>query len=97
MTARLELTDSRRLTGANLFWNRPSAIIDVHIEHPGRAGYKQEVAETWREAATLLLKSTGCRSAFNSAESTLSDSVKGIGRPSTTRRMCSRSFRFESH
>ena len=28
----MELTDSRRLTGANLFWDHPSAIIDVSIE-----------------------------------------------------------------
>ena len=29
---RPELTDSRRLTGANLFWDAPSAIIDASFE-----------------------------------------------------------------
>lgn len=47
---KLELTDSRRLTGANLFWDAPSAIIDVAIEGP--AG---EVVSAWQEAARNLL------------------------------------------
>ena len=29
---RPELTDSRRLTGANLFWDLPAAIIDAGFE-----------------------------------------------------------------
>ena len=27
----MELVDSRRLTGANLFWERPGAVIDVSL------------------------------------------------------------------
>ncbi len=47
---KLELTDSRRLTGANLFWDSPSAIIDVAIEGPA-----VEVINAWQEAVTNLL------------------------------------------
>jgi hypothetical protein len=31
-----ELRDSRRLTGANLHWDRPSAILDVAMDGPAR-------------------------------------------------------------
>lgn len=51
---KLELTDSRRLTGANLYWDRPSAIIDVAIE--GRA---EPVLEAWRAAAERWLDAVG--------------------------------------
>jgi len=51
---KLELTDSRRLTGANLFWDAPSAIIDVAIEGP--AG---EVINAWQSAAGNLLDAVG--------------------------------------
>ena len=59
MKPALELTDSRRLTGANLFWDRPSAIIDVRIDAPGHAGYEKDVFAAWREAATRLLEQVG--------------------------------------
>ncbi len=52
--ARLALTDSRRLTGANLFWDHPSAIIDVAVEGP-----VEEVIETWIRAARGLLDAVG--------------------------------------
>jgi len=51
---RMELTDSRRLTGANLFWDHPSAIIDVHVEGPA-----EEVIETWQAAAGRWLDAVG--------------------------------------
>jgi len=51
---RMELTDSRRLTGANLFWDRPSAIIDVRLEGPA-----VEVIEAWQAAAARWLDAAG--------------------------------------
>lgn len=51
---KLELTDSRRLTGANLFWDAPSAIIDVAIEGP-----VGEVINAWQSAAGNLLDAVG--------------------------------------
>lgn len=50
----MELTDSRRLTGANLFWDHPSAIIDVSIE-----GGAEEVIEVWQDAASRWLDAVG--------------------------------------
>lgn len=50
----LELTDSRRLTGANLHWDRPSAIIDVAIEGP-----VERVVEGWKTAAQRWLDAVG--------------------------------------
>ncbi len=49
-----ELTDSRRLTGANLYWDYPSAIIDVAIE-----GAAEPVVRAWEVAAHRLLELTG--------------------------------------
>jgi len=49
-----ELTDSRRLTGANLYWDHPSAIIDVAIE-----GTAETVVQAWELAAHRLLELTG--------------------------------------
>ena len=50
----LELTDSRRLTGANLYWERPSAIIDVRID-----GQQEPVIEAWERAARRWLDAAG--------------------------------------
>ena len=50
----LELSDSRRLTGANLYWDRPSAIIDVAIE-----GLPQKVISAWETAVRDLLDPVG--------------------------------------
>jgi UDP-N-acetylmuramyl tripeptide synthase len=49
-----ELTDSRRLTGANLYWDRPSAIIDLAGE-----GDLEPFVERWRRAAEFLLHAVG--------------------------------------
>jgi UDP-N-acetylmuramyl tripeptide synthase len=49
-----ELTDSRRLTGANLYWDHPSAIIDVTVE-----GAVEPVVQAWAAAAHRLLALTG--------------------------------------
>ena len=51
---RSELTDSRRLTGANLFWDYPSAIIDVRIE-----GAAEPVIRAWERAAKQMLEALG--------------------------------------
>jgi UDP-N-acetylmuramyl tripeptide synthase len=48
------LTDSRRLTGANLFWDRPSAIIDVLIDGP-----QKPVLKAWESAAEKWLDAVG--------------------------------------
>lgn len=50
----MKLLDSRRLTGANLFWDRPSAVIDVAIEGPSGP-----VLDAWRQAALKLLDAAG--------------------------------------
>jgi cyanophycin synthetase len=49
-----ELTDSRRLTGANLYWEHPSAIIDVSIDGPA-----QQIVQTWEAAVREWLDPVG--------------------------------------
>jgi len=49
-----ELTDSRRLTGANLFWDRPAAIIDMACD-----GDPSAFIAAWQDAVTRLLEATG--------------------------------------
>jgi cyanophycin synthetase len=51
---RFELTDSRRLTGANLYWEHPSAIIDVSIDGPA-----QELISAWEKAVREWLDPVG--------------------------------------
>jgi UDP-N-acetylmuramyl tripeptide synthase len=69
---KLELSDSRRLTGANLYWDRPSAVIDVAIDGP-----PEPVAEAWEAAARDLLDAVGhaeeqcCRHYFQGGASLL--------------------------
>lgn len=50
----VELKDSRRLTGPNLFWDRPSAIIDVEIGGP-----PEPVIRAWENAAREWLDRVG--------------------------------------
>ena len=50
----MKLADSRRLTGANLCWDLPAAIIDVSIEGPGEA-----VIRAWEIAAMKWLDAVG--------------------------------------
>jgi UDP-N-acetylmuramyl tripeptide synthase len=67
-----ELTDSRRLTGANLYWDRPSAVIDVSIDGP-----PEPLIRAWEEAAGRWLDSVGyasqktCFRIFNGGASLL--------------------------
>ncbi len=49
-----ELLDSRRLTGANLYWDRPSAILDVQLDDRDR-----DIVRLWRNAALELLAACG--------------------------------------
>ena len=49
-----ELRDSRRLTGANLHWGRPSAILDVAIDGPG-----EDLVGAWEQAARSWLEAVG--------------------------------------
>jgi len=48
------LTDSRRLTGANLHWDRPSAIIDIAVD-----GAVDTLIRDWSAAARVLLDAVG--------------------------------------
>lgn len=59
--ARYTLNDSRRLTGANLYWNRPSAIVDVCVEEgEGAPGaHAQALIGPWSAAAMSLLDAVG--------------------------------------
>lgn len=54
--ARFILNDSRRLTGANLYWDRPSAIIDVDLAPGAKA---QALIGPWSAAAMSLLDAVG--------------------------------------
>lgn len=51
---KLELTDSRRLTGANLFWDYPSAIIDAAVE-----GAPSALVSAWDDRVQSLLDAVG--------------------------------------
>ena len=52
---KIELLDSRRLTGPNLFSDRPGAILDVTINGIPA----DQVIATWSEQAGLLMKELG--------------------------------------
>ena len=54
-----ELTDSRRLTGANLFWDLPAAIIDISIPDTFAGDAMNRIVEAWYGAARILLGSAG--------------------------------------
>lgn len=53
---KLVLSDSRRLTGGNLYWDRPSAVLDVEIDIDAEA---EAVIRTWQDTAHRLLQKTG--------------------------------------
>ena len=50
--SRLELLDSRRLTGPNLLWDFPGAVIEAGLE-PGESA--AQVVEAWQSALTSVL------------------------------------------
>lgn len=51
----MELIDSRRLTGVNILWDRPGAVIDVAVEDRSR----DELIEAWSRAVRRLLDALG--------------------------------------
>ena len=51
---KMKLEDSRRLTGANLFWDLPAAIIDVSFDGP-----PEPVIRAWQNAAVEWLDAVG--------------------------------------
>lgn len=55
--ARFHLNDSRRLTGENLYWNRPAAIIDVSFQSD-REPF-DTLLEGWKVAVAQLLSAVG--------------------------------------
>lgn len=57
--ARFTLNDSRRLTGENLYWNRPAAIIDVGIEEGAEGVMFDALLSAWTSAARRLLAGVG--------------------------------------
>ncbi len=52
----MKLRDSRRLTGPNILWRRPSAVIDVALDASDDAG---ALIKTWRTHARRALKAVG--------------------------------------
>ena len=61
----IELLDSRRLTGPNLFWDRPGAILDLSID-----GIPADlVISAWSEEVTRLMDAVGwCADSIGSRE-----------------------------
>jgi len=68
----MKLTDSRRLTGANLYWDHPSAIIDVAIDGPSGAAISawEEAARHWLDVVGYSGEKT-CFRAFDGGASLL--------------------------
>ncbi len=55
----MELRDSRRLTGPNILWQHPGAVIDIRLD----AGEDADpVIETWRQQARRILDAIDWRS-----------------------------------
>ena len=52
---RLELDDARRLTGPNLLWDQPGAILDVFIDDID----KNTVVDVWHKWLAKLLAEFG--------------------------------------
>jgi cyanophycin synthetase len=51
----MKILDSRRLTGANLYWDLPAAILEIDLE--GRKA--EQLLAAWSKAASELLSLTG--------------------------------------
>ena len=52
---KIELLDSRRLTGPNLFWDWPGAVLDIAI-----SGIPADlVISAWAEEVTRLMEAVG--------------------------------------
>jgi cyanophycin synthetase len=55
----LELVDSRRLTGPNLLWDRPGAVLDVELAPNADAALLDRAVERWSAAARDILDAVG--------------------------------------
>ncbi len=51
----MELIDSRRLTGPNIVWNHPGAVIDIRFGD----NEPDEVIDTWKQQLGRMLKAVG--------------------------------------
>ncbi len=51
----IELLDSRRLTGPNLFWDRPGAILDIALDEVSA----QRLISAWSEEVSALMTAVG--------------------------------------
>ncbi|MCP4045615.1 MAG: Mur ligase, partial [Gammaproteobacteria bacterium] len=51
----IELLDSRRLTGPNLFWDWPGAVLDISVDGVPA----EKVISAWTEEAALLMEAAG--------------------------------------
>ncbi|MCB1032913.1 MAG: Mur ligase [Acidobacteria bacterium] len=52
----MEVRDSRRLTGPNILWNRPGAVLDVALDLGTHAG---PIVAGWEDAARPMLVAVG--------------------------------------
>ena len=52
---KIQLLDSRRLTGPNLFWDWPSAVLDISVEGVPT----DSVITAWAEEVSLLMVAVG--------------------------------------
>jgi len=52
----MEVLDARRLTGPNVIWERPSAVLDVELDEGEEAGI---LIEAWRAALAGMLEALG--------------------------------------
>ena len=52
---RIQLLDNRRLTGPNLFWDKPGAVLDVAVE----GVQPEQLISAWREEASQLMTAMG--------------------------------------
>lgn len=51
----IKLLDNRRLTGPNLFWEKPGAVLDIAVKNTS----VEALISAWREAVTALMKAMG--------------------------------------
>ncbi|MFK8011384.1 MAG: Mur ligase family protein, partial [Marinicellaceae bacterium] len=54
----IKITDSRRLTGPNLFWNKPGAILDISVSNRDA----NEIIAIWKKHCQDLLKAINWQS-----------------------------------
>jgi len=56
---RIELLDSRRLTGPNLFWDHPGAILDVAVDAAIDAVTAERLISAWSKEVGVLMAAVG--------------------------------------